>query len=340
MRYISVLLVCTLVLCVPGSLTAAKIDLPTITDHSIPSPEFVPELQGQGIAPLPPISSPQPQSQSSKAKESSIGGNSLILLVLLIILTGALITIEIVKIVFGGQIFASLLLGIALALTTASSTALLYNLNYLIPFLPGRSARDALEVIYFIAQTIVAVVVFVAALYARQQVEEGRSARLAALYQSRATFLLELDRRWDSAEVSKSIRSFREIRDEALNEIVKNDPQIDMGLALQKVQFEFPEKLKRLRADKNTKDLYAELMVFPGLLETIGVMAKQDYINIDDIADLFEWSITDFNRYFTVHIQERQMEPGVPERFLQNALNLAEQVEKRVLRRNNPTLAS
>jgi hypothetical protein len=337
MRHISVLLVCALILGIPDYVGAAKIDLPNIIDHSIPSPEFVPGLQGQAIALPPPMTQPQAQANDKK-KENPFGDESRIaLLVALVIFTSALIILEIIRIIVSGRGFISFLLGIVLTLVTASSIALLYNLDYLVPFLPGRNARDALEVTYFIAQTIVAVVVFVAALYARQQVEEGRSARLAALHQSRATFLLELDRRWDSAEVSRSIQSFREIRNEALDEIVKNDPQIDMGLALEKVQLEFPETLKRLRADKNTKDLYAELMIFPGLLETIGVMAQQDYINIDDIANLFEWSITDFNRYFRVHIQERQMEPGVPERFLQNALNLAEQVEKRVLRGKNPT---
>jgi hypothetical protein len=90
----------------------------------------------------------------------------------------------------------------------------------------------------------------------------------------------------------------------------------------------FTEKLRVMHQSDEGKRIYHNLLVLPGLLETIGVMVKQNYVNLEDIADLFEWSITDFDIFFRDHIRERQKEPGVPSRYLQNALTLADQVRR------------
>jgi hypothetical protein len=319
-----------------GALAVKTLNLPGIPHYSLlPPPDVMPDIQGHSISLPPTQPNPEQKFQVTGSIKTPLGRDSRTIIAgLLLVVSFALVIIETANLIFSSNRSKAVILVIVLIVLAGAGITILYNLDYLLPLLPAKNARDALEVTYFVAQTAIAVVVLAAAVYAREQVAEGRNARFAALKQSRATFLLELDRRWDSPEISKSIRLFRTLRDEELGKIFKSDPHADVDLALQKVKAEFPNKLQQLRDNEKTKSLYDDLMVFPGLLETIGVMAKQDYINLDDITNLFEWSIIDFYHYFRAHIQKRQTEPGVPQRFLQNALNLAEQVEQRVSRIN------
>ena len=93
-----------------------------------------------------------------------------------------------------------------------------YGLHWIKPYLPSSEARDALEVIFFIAQTTIVLIAIVALAYARDQVEEAREMRSAQLRQARATFLLELDRKWDSPEIRNASRIFARMRRDCLRD--------------------------------------------------------------------------------------------------------------------------
>lgn len=214
---------------------------------------------------------------------------------------------------------------LAMAVITLG-VVVLYRIDSLLPYLPGHEARNALEVTYFIAQTVIAVLAFVTLLFVRKQVEEAKDARIATLRQSRATFLLELDRRWDTPEVNKSLRSFRAICDEELKRAASSSPQGDESTRVSMAVAAFTIRLREMRNDDSQRERYNDLLTLPNLLETIGVMVKKGYVGIEDIADLFERSILDFGMFFKDHICERREEPGVPKRFLQNAVLLADRV--------------
>src|SRR5437879_151013 len=85
--------------------------------------------------------------------------------------------------------FVLLLVLVALSLPTITA------------YMPGRETRDALEISFFTAQTVIFIVAVSALSYAKEQIDEAREMRAIALRQARATFLLELDRRFESQEV-------------------------------------------------------------------------------------------------------------------------------------------
>src|SRR5688572_18004165 len=78
--------------------------------------------------------------------------------------------------------------------------------------------HDHFELGYFVAQTLLAIIALFALVYAHDQVTEARNARdhmreqLGESQNARlASFLLEMDRRWDSPELSSGFTQLGEI---------------------------------------------------------------------------------------------------------------------------------
>ncbi len=208
--------------------------------------------------------------------------------------------------------------------------ALAYGLHWIKPFLPGPEARDALEIIFFIAQTLIVVIAIVALAYARDQVEEAREMRAATLRQARATFLLELDRKWDSPEITGASRTFARQRRDCLNDARIQYPTLNDEARRLKAGELFSAKLTYFRTSEKEEEvaIYRSLYAFAGFLETIGVMVRRQYVSLQDVDDLFRGPILDFGIYFTGHILERQNEEGVVEGLFENALSLVESVRR------------
>jgi hypothetical protein len=217
--------------------------------------------------------------------------------------------------------------GLAIAITILIAMA--YGLHWITPSLPS-SRTELLEEIFFTAQTILVLVAILAFAYARDQVEEARQMRSAQLRQATATFILELDRKWDSEEIRKALRIFARMRRDCLRDARIQYQTLNDEARRPKAGELFSSKLTYFRtSDKEEElDIYRSLYTFAGFMETIGVMVKRQYVSAEDIDDLFRGPVLDFGIYFTGHILERTREEGVVEGLFENALSLVERVKQ------------
>jgi hypothetical protein len=187
--------------------------------------------------------------------------------------------------------------------------------------------HPGLEVAFWIAQTLVAVLAIFALGYAAVQIDEAGGLRRASLLQARGTFLLQLDERWDSPEMSHSWLAFHKLRTEAITEVSQGGGNLSDTAKVQRAAALFPEKLRNLRTNKPEE--YAKLItVLLGFCETVGVMVKKEYVLAEDVYDLLAGPILDIGIYCKAHIKERQDEMGVLKGLFEHALYLIDRMEE------------
>src|SRR5687767_4175977 len=90
-----------------------------------------------------------------------------------------------------------------------------------LPFVTVTMLRPPLELAYFLAQTLLAFIAGGALVFARDQITEAQSTRGATLLIAKANFLLEMDRRWDSADLSEGFAGIRRLKKEAAGDVEK-----------------------------------------------------------------------------------------------------------------------
>ena len=183
----------------------------------------------------------------------------------------------------------------------------------------------SLEVVYWLANVAIAGVAGYALWFAYHQVMAARRSNEATLKQAHATFLLELDRRWDSEEMFQCRVQLLIMRDGILARVGAEHARLDDNAKARKIGEEFAKDLKALR-DSELEN-YLVVLRMCGFFETVGLMVKKEYVALDDITSLFKGSIIAMGTYFSRHIEERQKEMGVPGGFFENALYLVDEVE-------------
>ena len=193
-----------------------------------------------------------------------------------------------------------------------------------------QDARHAFEVIFFAAQTAILGVAVAALIYARGQVEEARELRSAQLQQARATFLLELDSRWESDRIRQAASLFARMRREEIQKAGKNDPHLNDEQKRHYAAITFNDQLNIIRSSTELQDLekYRSLIGLAGFVETMGVMVKRGYVPAEDINELLGGPVLDFGTFFARHINERQNETGVLKGLFENALDLVERIKQ------------
>jgi hypothetical protein len=97
-----------------------------------------------------------------------------------------------------------------------------------------------------------------------------------------------------------------------------------------KVQERFTDELAKIRKTDLTGQ-YVVLMRILGFFETVGILVKQKYIQIEDVDHLLRGPILEFGVYFTPHLRARQSEKGVAPGLGENALFLVAETKERVL---------
>lgn len=165
--------------------------------------------------------------------------------------------------------------------------------------------------------------------YAAHEVSASQDANRLAYLQSCAAFLMGLDDRWHSAGLLKARTMIAKFRDEIIDSISSQHPRLDDKRRKDQIGKAFAVKLADLR--ENAIGDYVTIMEYCGFLETVGLMVKRKYVDIEDIDSLFRGPILGIEFYFSTHIADRQKETGVPTGLYENALFLAEQVKKRVI---------
>lgn len=178
-----------------------------------------------------------------------------------------------------------------------------------------------LEVCYWLSQMALP---FIAALGVWLAVYQLRAIKK----QAKATFLLELDRRFEDDQMSEA----RQLLHDNLTQIkarvgerhnIANDKE-RMG----RVRLEFAELLKTWQ--KAEYERYSKIMRFVSFFETVGVMVEQKYVDMDAIDGLLRGPIAHVDLCFRLHIQERQNETGMPDGLYKHALGLADKICRRI----------
>lgn len=182
-----------------------------------------------------------------------------------------------------------------------------------------------LQVAAWIATIIFASTAVVAALIARNHWKELRNANLATVKQAKANFLLELDHRFESYEMTKARDLLNDYCDSIMREVTAKHNLLDEANRTVKFQEAFADKLNELRREDRKN--YTALMRFCGFFETVGLMVKLGYVELGDIVSLFKGPVLDIDRCYRKHIKSRQKETGVPEGFYENALFLVDRVK-------------
>lgn len=175
--------------------------------------------------------------------------------------------------------------------------------------------------------TIILVFVAVGALaYAAKEVSAAHTANHLAYLQSKATFLLEVDRRWDSQEMVNSRSLIRTVRDDLMKLVASKYSQLDDAHKAEKLGDEFAKALAEMR--KNDPNNYVLMLRYCGFFETVGVMVQREYIPLDDIDALFRGPILAVDTCLRSHISQRQNETGVPKGLFEHALFLADEIKQ------------
>jgi hypothetical protein len=182
-----------------------------------------------------------------------------------------------------------------------------------------------LEIAFWISQSLVPVVALFAMAYAAMQIDESTKMRSAAILQARANFLLQLDERWDSPEISESFIKFYEMRSTAIAEVEKLGLNLSDVAKVQRAADSFPDRLTELRSNKPEE--YKRLTLLLGFFETMGVMVKKGYVSDEDMYDLFSGPILEVGKFFRAHIKERNEEMGVLKGLYEHALFLVDRIQ-------------
>ena len=190
---------------------------------------------------------------------------------------------------------------------------------------------------------IAALTAVIAATVGLRQFRLATRAQIDQVQVARAKLLLEIDANYESADIYRSRKAIRSLRnrseaivqksnskDKSL-EGVKKDVCVEfshqMGELWKLVKdLDDPDVEKQDSAARLASDRYAELMSLPYWIETVGMLCNRNLLPTDDVLDLYDQVIITTMSSFAIHIERRRQEgPFVNPRFLANASWMLEQ---------------
>jgi hypothetical protein len=177
------------------------------------------------------------------------------------------------------------------------------------------------------ATIFVAVVATVSLVYAAVQAHHVRIANEQSSKQARATFLLELDARFEGDDLSEARKLYNTTLDSLDKEIAAKNHRLDGPARHEKLAEAMADCLNEWQA--SSPKSYGRMRQYLGFFETVGLMVRQKYIKIDDVDFLFRGPILDLNKGLQQHIDWRQQKEDVPNGMYENALYLLKEVQKR-----------
>jgi hypothetical protein len=147
--------------------------------------------------------------------------------------------------------------------------------------------RNSLELVYFLANSVVALVAVYAVRFAKQQSKEAENARLANIYTT-------IEARWAGPDIKVSRMYFRNL----INEYCKDGKTLDL--------VEFPrfinEELHKIsRSDSKT---YMDAMAIIDFIEYLGMLEDKKYLRIDDLEPLIGEVLIQYDNFVGSHIQQ------------------------------------
>jgi hypothetical protein len=183
-----------------------------------------------------------------------------------------------------------------------------------------------LEDVSWAAQIALVVIAIIGAKLAYDQLSEIRSSAEKEVQIANATFLMNLDKRWDY-DLATARKILAHTRDEINTAVTQDNPLASDGAKERLVKDAWTNKLKYMR--DNEKDSYRDLMAIIGFFETVGLMIKMGYISEEPIFELFGGTIISVGTFFDDHIEQRANEMGVPNGLFKHARKLCNDARAR-----------
>lgn len=176
---------------------------------------------------------------------------------------------------------------------------------------PATVGADSwLQVIYIVAAALAAVV---AILQLRKNV-----------LQSRASFLLQLDRQWDQLKPQR--KSFTDIRLKIRARILPNFA--DKEDSVRDTELRKAYKAHFDKMFKENIDDFADLCEYLSFFETIGLMVRKGYLPFKDVYLLYKGPILEIERGFTDFIIEWQKDAHMPSGLYENLLMVTRRTKR------------
>lgn len=186
-----------------------------------------------------------------------------------------------------------------------------------------------LEDAYHLSQIVLTAIAGLTLWLAYVQLSGIKRAREDDLRISRATFMLELDRRWEEEIMHQARQLVRSMIDGAKIQAGSDEPLKDDVSQERRQRALLAQSLNNIRHDPapEAQSDYGALMSYCGFFETAAMMAKKGYVLEDDVTSLFRGPIIDIDLLMRVHIEERQNEKGVPPGMFEDTLWLCDQTK-------------
>ena len=143
--------------------------------------------------------------------------------------------------------------------------------------------------------------------------------------QARATFLLQLDTRWEA--LTKERKWHAEMTERIEKKVNDENPRLEDKQRKVKISQSFAKELHNMQ--KNKDENYRNFIHLGGFYEIVGLMVDRKYVSLEDIAWLLKGPITHFEENFRNHIDERQKEMNMPEGLFEHATKLAQKTKKK-----------
>lgn len=161
------------------------------------------------------------------------------------------------------------------------------------------------------------------------QIGELQKANEASAHQARASFLLNLDERFESKELAEAQAELHRLHNRFRKEAAEQMPSADRSAREFEVRKKFALELRRLcDGAPDEYGLYRKLMGLIGFFDTVGLMVQKGYVKYEDIDNLLGGDVFVVDIAFTTHIEERQNEEGILPGTYKNSLYLIYRARK------------
>ena len=184
-------------------------------------------------------------------------------------------------------------------------------------------APDGLRQAVEIATIVMAIAAIYALFFAYRQIGVARKG-------TKATFIVDLDRRWEGPDMREARVLWSEIHSYVVQNVETRYPELTNDRKVEKQSEVCSQVLYSMLKDDPRK--YASFMQIIGFFETIGYTVNRGFLTGEEIADLYGESILEFDRLCRNHITKRQedlqRETGAPTKLYEHAFALIDETRR------------
>lgn len=143
--------------------------------------------------------------------------------------------------------------------------------------------------------------------------------------QARATFLLELETKWDRIEGSR--KRARVIEDAVRKDVFSRHSNKKDSEQEKLLREAYADYLRDLKASE--PESFTELSEYWGFHETLGLMVRKGYVPFKDAYLLYKGPLIEIDRACSRFVDEWQKEAHIPPGLYENMLYLARRATRR-----------